>query len=56
MGMVFVVVVDPFRRLLQHSEGVRTRLDPRVIAFEGFDEGLAGTVAYRAAYWGEKGY
>jgi hypothetical protein len=56
MGTVFDVVVDPSRQLLHASEGIWTRLDPRVIAIKGFGEGLADTVALRAANWGEAGY
>jgi hypothetical protein len=54
MGMVFGIVVDPTRQLLQDSERIWTRLDPRLIAFKGFDEGLADTVASQAVNRGAK--
>ena len=39
--MVFVVVPDPAGKHLQHGGGIWSGLDPGVVAFEGFDEGLA---------------
>ena len=51
MWMVFVIIVDPARQLLQNGQGIRTRLDAGVVALEGFHEGLADPVAL----WAEDG-
>ena len=47
--VILVVVVDPTLKLLQECEGIRTRLDASIISFQGFDEGFADAIAFRAA-------
>jgi hypothetical protein len=54
--VTFVVVVDPGRKLLQHSHGIRSGLDARVVALQGLHEGFADAVALRAADGGEAGH
>jgi hypothetical protein len=54
--MVVVIVLDPAGEHLQHGCVIWFGLDPGVVAFEGFDEGLADPIALRASPWGEAGH
>jgi hypothetical protein len=47
--VILVIVVDPRWKLLQDGEGIRTRLDANIISLEGFHEGFADAIAFRAA-------
>ena len=49
MWVIFVIVFDPIWKLLQNGQGIRTRLDPRVVKLERLNEGLADTIAFGAA-------
>jgi hypothetical protein len=56
MRVIFVVVVDPGRELLQDGRSIRARLDARVVAFQGRQECLADAVALRTSDWRETGH
>ena len=53
--MVFVVVLDPSGNHEQDGRRIGSGLDPGMVTFEGFDEGLANAVAFGTAHWGEAG-
>jgi hypothetical protein len=47
--MIFIVVIDPTRKLLQDGQGIRAGLDPTVVTLERSHEGLADAIAFGAA-------
>jgi hypothetical protein len=48
MRVDVIVILEPGWQLLEDGDGVWPRVHAGIIAFQGFDEGLADAVAFRA--------